>query len=82
MLGTMFLVDTSGSLLGMCSHERAGWLFIPALRSQRATFTFHPTATKAIPSWALEQADDLLTDEEWRNCRTRVGPSAVPLVDP
>jgi len=71
MHGTMFLVDFSGALLGVCSKERNGWVFLPAVASHRSERTTHPSPTSSIPSWAFKLAGDLLTDEEWRHRKVR-----------
>ena len=62
---TMYLVDKSKRLLGSCVEYIDGWRFIPAVTSRKTSRKAWSSAVEAIPKWAFDVADDLLTLDEW-----------------
>lgn len=67
----MFLVTSAGMLIGRCVEETSGWRFLPHTTSHKASRKAWPSATRAIPKWAFDLSDDLLTADEWANLTQR-----------
>jgi hypothetical protein len=64
---TMYLVNKTGLLLGVCVQERDGWRFRPQTSAHRGSRKGWPSATACIPQWAFDASDELLTRDEWDN---------------
>lgn len=66
---TMYLVNKDKALLGTCVEHVDGWRFLPNVSSRKPSRKAHKSATAAIPRWAFNMSDDLLTLDEWKSTK-------------
>lgn len=64
---SMYLVDKRKLLLGVCVHTAGkGWKFLPNNAAHKPSRKFWNCPVNAIPAWAFNASDDLLTLKEWK----------------
>jgi len=68
---TMIVINKDGFKIGACVHYPVlgGWQFIPNTTSRRKSRKAWPSATKAIPRWAFDLSDEMLTAKEFNESR-------------
>lgn len=67
MCEAMIVVDAHGAKVGACVYAERdrGWRFLPATTSRKLSRKAWPTATAALPKWAFDVSEEMLTASEF-----------------
>jgi hypothetical protein len=70
------------ALVGTCVESAAGWRFLPANAVRKPSKKAWPSATSCIPSWAMNLADDFLTEWQFEQACNTWEPFGAPRLKP
>ena len=68
-----YLVTNSGAVIGRLVYNATsdGWIFFPHTAARQPGRKFHKDMNSAIPKWAFDLSDDLLTTAELKEWKAK-----------